>query len=122
VDISRLKQLLAEERRHLAESGESHFHIVVSTDNVNEWEFPRFTSSPPYRDRPSALQDAKDPRFVAKVGTFDTNTPMPQSLSSEHARALWLGRRSTRAAPLVGWARMGLRIGGGPRGWQTVGR
>jgi len=73
VDLARLHQLLAEERGHLAEGHGTHFHIVVSTDNEDEWEFPRFMSSPPYRDKISAEQDSRDPRLVAKVGTFDVN-------------------------------------------------
>ena len=73
MDLNRLQQLLAHERRHLADGGDTHFHIVVSTDNENEWEFPRFISSPPYRDMTSAERDSSDPRLVAKVGTFDVN-------------------------------------------------
>jgi len=70
VDRSRLQDLLAEERKHLALGEQSHCHIVVSTDNEFEFEFPRFSSSPPYRDRAFAEKDASDPRFLAKVGTF----------------------------------------------------
>jgi hypothetical protein len=83
VDLTRLQQLLAEERGHLAEGRETHFHIVVSTDNENEWEFPRFTSSPPYRDKIAAEQDSKDPRLVAKVGTFDVNVLESPGLSPQ---------------------------------------
>jgi len=72
-NLARLEELLAEERRHLTVGADTHFHVVVSTDNENEWEFPRFISSPPYRDRSFAELDARDPRFVAKVGTFDVN-------------------------------------------------
>ena len=73
MNLGRLRNLLDRERRHLAAGDDIHYHIVVSTDNENEWEFPRFSSSPPYRDLAHAQRDAKDPRFVAKVGTFDVN-------------------------------------------------
>jgi hypothetical protein len=71
VDLARLQGLLDDERQHLAVGEEAHFHIVVSTVNENEWDFPRFSSSPPYRERALAEQDARDPRFVAKAGTRD---------------------------------------------------
>ena len=70
---AQLESLLDKERQHLDVGEETHFHIVVSTDNENEWEFSTFTSSPPYRDRTFAESDARDPRLVAKVGTFQVD-------------------------------------------------
>ena len=69
---ARLEQMLADELRHLTVRSEVHFHIAVATDNENEWELPRFVSSPPYRQRGLAEQDARDPRLLTKVPTgFD---------------------------------------------------
>ena len=66
MDRTYLEGLLADETRHL-EPGVSHYHIVVATDNENEWDLPRFTSSPPYREQGLADHEAHDPRLLARV-------------------------------------------------------
>jgi hypothetical protein len=66
VDLTYLEALLGDETRHL-EPGVKHYHIVVATDDENEWDLARFTSSPPYRERDLADQEAHDPRLLAKV-------------------------------------------------------
>ena len=70
--VDELEALLAEERGHLPVADDSHFHIVVSTDNPDERTSP-FISSPPYRNRTFADQDARDPRFIADKGALDVN-------------------------------------------------
>jgi hypothetical protein len=52
---------------HLAVGAEPHFHVVVATDDENEWDLPIFVSSPPYRRLELAGHDAVDPRLLAKV-------------------------------------------------------
>jgi hypothetical protein len=75
VDRAHLERMLSDERRHLAPSTDTHFHVVVATDNENEWDLPRFVSSPPYRQRGLAEQDARDSRLLAKVPKgFDIQT------------------------------------------------
>jgi hypothetical protein len=67
---AQLQAWLAEERGHLATGHEPHFHVVVWTDNENEWEFAQFVSSPPYRKRSLAERDAHDPSLLARTGSF----------------------------------------------------
>ena len=67
----RLDDRLADVVRHLGTGAERHFRIAVSTDNENEWDFARFTISPPYRQRTLAEVDATDPSLIAKAGSFD---------------------------------------------------
>jgi hypothetical protein len=63
--------LLESQLEHLPGGGEEHFHVIVSTDNEFEFEFPRLQRSPPYRDHVLAELDAKDPRLVARANGFD---------------------------------------------------
>jgi hypothetical protein len=72
LDNARLQERLDEERRHLPVGHETHFHVAVSTDNENEWDLPRFISSPPYRHKTLAEQDANE-HVRPRVGTFDVN-------------------------------------------------
>ena len=69
----RLQEWLATERGHLASGHEPHFHIVVWTDNENEWDTARFVSSPPYRQRNLAERDAQDPSLLAQAGSFNVD-------------------------------------------------
>jgi len=73
IERTPLQALLASQVEHLPDSGEAHFHIVVSTDNEFEFEFARFLRSPPYRDLGLAELDAKDPRLVRKANGFDVD-------------------------------------------------
>jgi len=68
-----LQDWLARERGHLAAGQEPHFHVVVWTDNENEWEIVRFLSSPPYRERNLAERDANDPSLLARTGSFNVD-------------------------------------------------
>ena len=67
VDRVRLEQMLDDRLGHLAVGAETHFHVVVATDDENEWDLPVFVYSPPYRQHALAEEDARDPRLLAKV-------------------------------------------------------
>ena len=102
MDRARLQDLLADERRHLAVGDEMHFHIVVSTDNGDEWEVPRFVSSPPYRQRTLAEHDASDPLLLAKVGTFDVNV-LACRRACPHSALGHFGWEDEQAEPYRWW-------------------
>ena len=61
------QEMLDDELRHLAVGHETHFHVVVATDNEDEWDLPRLVMSPPYRESELAGRDARDPQLRAKV-------------------------------------------------------
>ena len=86
MDRVRVEQMLDDKLGHLAVGTETHFHVVVATDDENEWDLPIFVSSPPYRRRDLAEQDARDPRLLAKV---------PKSF---HIQALGCRRTCPRSA------------------------
>jgi len=64
---ARLQERLSQERSHLATGHDPHFHVVVWTDNENEWERVRFISSPPFREQALAEHDAGDPGLRENV-------------------------------------------------------